>query len=215
MGVTQYSKQCDRMKKDLVLVGGGGHCKSCIDVIEQTDLWKIVAILDRPEKRGEAILNYTINGSDEDIPAFAEQGCSFLITLGQIKSPFVRIKLFEKLTELKAHLPVIISPYAYVSPYASVGAGTIVLHHALINTNATVGSNCIINSKSLIEHDATVGDHCHISTGAVLNGGVQMGSGNFMGSSAVTKEYITIGDRNIIGAGARIMKDIANEQGVI
>ncbi len=47
-------------KPKLILIGGGGHCKSCIDVIEQEDKFEIAGILDVPEKKGERILNYEI-----------------------------------------------------------------------------------------------------------------------------------------------------------
>jgi acetyltransferase-like isoleucine patch superfamily enzyme len=38
--------------KPLILIGGGGHCRSCIDVIETTDEWQIKGILDQSEKIG-------------------------------------------------------------------------------------------------------------------------------------------------------------------
>ena len=33
----------------LILLGGGGHCKSCIDVIEQESKYTIEGILDKKE----------------------------------------------------------------------------------------------------------------------------------------------------------------------
>ena len=41
------------MKKPIILIGGGGHCKSCIDVIEQEGKYRIVGILDLPEMLGK------------------------------------------------------------------------------------------------------------------------------------------------------------------
>lgn len=38
--------------KNLILVGGGGHCKSVIDVAESAG-YTILGILDRPEEVGE------------------------------------------------------------------------------------------------------------------------------------------------------------------
>jgi len=35
--------------KPIILIGGGGHCLSCIDVIEQTGLYQIIGILDLPD----------------------------------------------------------------------------------------------------------------------------------------------------------------------
>ena len=38
------------MKKSLILVGGGGHAKSCIDVVESEKKFKILGILDNSKK---------------------------------------------------------------------------------------------------------------------------------------------------------------------
>jgi sugar O-acyltransferase (sialic acid O-acetyltransferase NeuD family) len=194
--------------QNLILIGGGGHCKSCIDVIEQQGKFQIAGIVDLPEKLHQKILGYEIIAIDDDLPRLVNEYENFLITLGQIKSPGKRIIIFQTLKESGAKSPVIISPLAYVSKHAEIGDGTIIMHHALINAGAKIGSNCIINSKALIEHDAIIGDHCHIATGATINGGVKIGPGTFFGSNAVCKEYIEIGKNAVIGCGAKIIKNI-------
>ena len=196
------------MKEKIILVGGGGHCKSCIDVIEQAGVFQIAGIVDVLEKLHQSIFGYEIIATDNDLPNLVKEYGHFLITIGQIKSPGRRMKLFESLKSLSAKFPIIISPHAYISKYAEIGEGTIVMHDALINAGAKIGSNCIINTKALIEHDAIVGNHCHIATHAVINGGVRVGAGTFFGSNAVSKEYIVIGDKAVIGCGAKIIKDV-------
>jgi len=191
-----------------ILLIGGGHCKACIDVIEQEGKYRIAGIVDLPEKKGQSVLGYPVVGSDGDVPELIRSHPNVLITLGQIKSPIRRMELFNDLMQMGARFPVIKSPLAYVSPHAQVADGTIVMHHALINAGARVGRNCIINTKALVEHDAVIEDHCHISTGAVVNGGVEIGSGSFFGSNAVCKEYIEIGENAVIGCGAKITKNI-------
>ncbi len=196
------------MKEKIILIGGGGHCKSCIDVIEQAETFQIAGIVDLPEKLHQKILGYEIIATDNDLPQLVNEYENFLITIGQIKSPDKRIRIFQTLKESGAKLPVIISPLAYVSKHAEIGDGTIIMHHALINAGAKIGNNCIINSKALIEHDAIIGDHCHIATSAVINGGVKVGRGTFFGSNAVCKEYIEIGENAVIGCGAKIIKNV-------
>ena len=190
------------MKKTLILIGGGGHCTSCIDVIEQTEQFKVIGILDKQELVGQKVLGYDIIGTDEQIDRLLIEGHEFLITIGQIRSPQLRQKLFAKLQACHARLATVISPRAYVSIHASVEEGTIVMHDALINTNARIGKNCIINSKALIEHDAIVGDHCHISTAAIINGGTEVKNGSFFGSNAVSKEYVTTSNEAFVKAGS-------------
>jgi len=190
------------MKESIILIGGGGHCKSCIDVIEQEGKYSIVGIVDLPEKVGETILGYPIIATDDEIKDLTKKYQNFLITLGQIKSPGRRIEIFNLLKEYKVNLPVIISPIAYVSKHATIDRGTIIMHHALVNTSAKIGKNCIINTKALVEHDVEIGNHCHISTGATVNGHVKIGDETFIGSNAVTKENIKIEANSFIKANS-------------
>ncbi len=192
------------MKEPILLLGGGGHCKSCIDVIEQEDRFTIAGIVDVAEKLGQKVLNYTIIGTDKDLPDLIADFSNILITLGQIRSSQKRQSLFNEAKKHKARFPVVISPLAYVSAHARVAEGTIVMHHAVINAAARVGKNCIVNTKALIEHDAVIGDHCHISTGAIVNGGVDVGEGTFWGSGAVSKEYTRVSPQDFIYANSLV-----------
>jgi len=172
----------------ILLIGGGGHAKSVIDVIEQEGKFAIAGIVEKFVGESKPVLGYDLIGTDNELPALREHYDYALVTVGQIESAKLRIKLYTRLKELGFTLPTIISPLAYLSKHATLGEGTVVMHHALINAGAKVGSNCIINSKALIEHDAIVEDHCHISTGALLNGGVHVAAQSFVGSGVVTKQ---------------------------
>jgi sugar O-acyltransferase (sialic acid O-acetyltransferase NeuD family) len=198
------------MKSQIILIGGGGHCKSCIDVIEQEGKYQIGGIVDLKENLRKKVLGYEIIATDDELPDMISAYDNFIITIGQIKNPTIRITLFQNIERLSANLPVIISPHAYVSKHAKIGAGTVVMHQALINAGAHVGKNCIINNKALIEHDARVGDHCHISTAAVINGGVKIDSGTFVGSNATTREYVEIGKGTVIGCNTRVLMNISD-----
>lgn len=194
------------MKEKLLLIGGGGHCRSVIDVIEQENRFEIAGIIDKKELMGQEVLGYKIIGCDEDLEVLRAQYAYALISVGQIKTPKIRMALFEQLKNLDYELPSIISPLAYVSKHAKVDEGSIVMHHALINANASVGKNCIINSKALIEHDAIIEDYCHISTGAIVNGGAIIRKNTFFGSNSMARESIEISEKSIIGGGVTLLK---------
>jgi sugar O-acyltransferase (sialic acid O-acetyltransferase NeuD family) len=181
-----------KAKGNIILIGGGGHCSSVIDVIELEGIYKIAGIVDLKEKTGQQNLGYPIIGGDEIIHQLVKEYKYFLITLGQLRTPGRRIELFNILSQYSVQMPVIVSPYAFVSKHSIIGRGSVIMHMAQVNANATVGKNCIINSKALIEHDVSVGDHCHISTGAIINGGAKIGESSFLGSGTVCREYIEI-----------------------
>jgi len=160
----QYPQQCDRLKKEIILIGGGGHCKACIDVIERGGDYRVAGIVDVPGKRNQKLLGYEIIASDSDLPEISKSYDNFLITVGHIESPQKRIELYDVLKKLGVNLPVIQSPLAYVSKSARVGNGSIIMHQALVNAAAIIGQNCIVNTKALIEHDVVIEDHCHVAT---------------------------------------------------
>jgi sugar O-acyltransferase (sialic acid O-acetyltransferase NeuD family) len=186
--------------EDIILIGGGGHCRSCIDVIETQGKFRIAGIVDLPSKVGERVLSYPIIGTDADLGALSEKYRNFHITIGHLRSPANRISLYKRLKALAVNFPQLISPNTHISKHAVIGEGTVIMHGVIVNAAAKIGSNCILNSHALIEHDAVVGDHCHISTGAIINGGVVVGSGSFIGSGCVTKQYTVIPDHSFVQA---------------
>ena len=190
--------------KDIVLIGGGGHCQAVIDVVEQEGLFKIVGIIDKPEMFEEKVLEYQIIGNDSELINLVKSCNNALITIGQIKTPSARIKLFNKLLQLGFKLPTIVSPRAYISKHSSIGIGSVIMHDAIISAGAVIGDNCIINTKAIVEHGSKIGNHCHISTNSVINGEVVVGDGSFIGSGSVTKEGIKINDNFFAKAGSVI-----------
>lgn len=195
-------------KSSLILVGGGGHCRSCIDVIEQEGRYTIHGILDPNEKKGNQILGYPVLGGDELLDALIKQEHYFLVTVGQIQSAAIRIGLFEQLRAGSAKMAIVVSPKAYVSKNAKIELGTIVMHGAIINAGATIGCNSIINTLSLIEHDTIIGNHVHVSTGTLINGSCSVGNNTFIGSGTVISNNIVIGNNVVIGAGSVVVNNL-------
>lgn len=199
------------MKKLLVLVGGGGHCKSVIEAAESAG-YSILGVLDVAENVGKSVLSYKIIGTDDDILAYVDKA-EFAISVGFIKNPAIRIKLYNKVKEAGGKLATIVASTARVSKYAEIGEGTVVLHQVFVNADAKVGRNVILNNFVNIEHDAEIGDQCHISTGAMVNGGCKVGERCFIGSQSVLANCISVGDDIIVGAGSFVRKSIS-EKGI-
>ena len=192
--------------KKIILLGGGGHCKSCIDVIENQNKYKIMGIIDK-KKKNFFLLNYKVF-SESYLNNKLIKNNYALVSVGQIKGYKVRVKLFNRLKDLGFKIPSIISPSAYISKHAVIGQGTIVMHGVTVNAGAVIGDNCIINTNSLIEHDVTIGDHTHISTEATINVGVIIGNKVFIGSRSIIKDNISIGDCSIVAANLYIKKNL-------
>lgn len=196
-------------KKPLILVGGGGHCKSVIDVAESAG-YTILGILDKPEEVGKQVLDYKVIGTDDDIPQYVDKA-DFVITVGQIKSCAIRHKIAERIEKAGGKYATIIASDATVSKYAIIGEGTVVLHKCVVNADAKIGKNCIINTMANIEHEVEIGDFCHISTGVMVNGMTKVGNDTFVGSGSVISNGITISNEIVIGAGSIVRKSITKK----
>ncbi len=192
--------------QDLILLGGGGHAKSCLDVILTTNNHKIIGYIDKNYSPDFSMLIPYL-GQDEEISKYVKSAV-FIIAVGQIENSTIRLELFNKLKKLNARLATIVSAHAYVSPFAQIGEGTIIMHGAIVQYGAVIGSNCIVNDKSLIEHDSFIGSHCHISTGTIVNGNVVIGNNVFVGSGSILRNGIKICDNVIVGAGSNVVKNI-------
>ncbi|MDR1756466.1 MAG: acetyltransferase [Culturomica sp.] len=192
--------------RKLILVGGGGHCKSVIDVAESSG-WTILGILDVVENVGKKVLDYTVIGTDDQIPEFVDTAY-FLVTVGQIKNTGLRIKLHEKIGLANGKLATVIASDAHVSKHSNVDKGTVVMHKAVVNAGVKIGEGCIINTFANIEHDVEIGNYCHISTGAMVNGDCMVGSETFVGSGVVVANGVSIAECCTIAAGSVVRKKI-------
>lgn len=200
-------------KEEIILVGGGGHCKVCIEIIEVEDRFRIAGIVDLREKLHQKVLGYEIIGCDEDLPRLVKEYKYFLVATGPIKGTRQKAEKFGQVKDLGAKFPSVISPLASVSRYAGIGEGSIIMHNASVGAGARIGRNCVINTSAVVEHDAAIGDHCNISTGCIVNGDCHIGERIFIGSNTTIANNLNIASDTIIGAGSVVVKPI-DEKGI-
>ncbi|WP_431163718.1 NeuD/PglB/VioB family sugar acetyltransferase [Flagellimonas beolgyonensis] len=196
--------------KELILLGGGGHCESVIEVIHSMGEFTIKGILDPSYDQNvpSKVLGYPIIGNDEKIEKLISEGYQFVITVGQIHYSKLREKLFHKVVSNGGKLPIIKAKTSYVSREANISEGTVIHHNVFINANVNLGKCCIVNSGSIIEHSCSIGDFCHVSTGTILNGEVSCGKGVFIGSGTVVNQCIEIGDNLVIASGSLVRSHV-------
>ncbi len=190
---------------NIILIGAGGHAKSCLSLLETQKKYKIAGFVDNKEK---SFLNYKYLGNDEALTILRKKYKYAIISIGQIKNSQPRKLIYNKLIKLNFNLPTIISSYSVISKYSNIGEATLIFNHVLVNANSRIGNNCIINNKANIEHDVIIGNNCHISTGSLINGNVTIGNNVFIGSGAIIFNNCKIGDNVIISAGSIIKKNI-------
>jgi sugar O-acyltransferase (sialic acid O-acetyltransferase NeuD family) len=197
------------MDNGILLIGGGGHCKSVLDSIITSSDFTDIAIIDTKENSGKEILNRKIIGTDDDLEKLFNEGYkNALITVGSIGDTRLRRKLFDRVKKIGFNIPSIIDSSAIVSENAKLDRGIFVGKNAVINIGAVIGEGAIINTGTIIEHDCVVGEFAHIAPGAVLCGDVVIGENVHIGARAVIKQLIKIGNDSIIGMGSVVLNDV-------
>ena len=194
------------MRKKIIIIGAGGHAKSCIDLIQSTKKYKISGLIDLKKNLGKKILGIKVIGTDDDLKDIFKSIKYAAIGIGSVKKLQIRKKIYTKLKKIGFKTPSIFSPISYVSKYSKVEDCTMIFHKTIINANVKIGKCCLINSNTLVEHDVNISEFSNIATNVTLNGGVRVGSGCFVGSGTVVRENIKLKKNSFIKMGSIIIK---------
>ncbi|MDD4781955.1 MAG: acetyltransferase [Tissierellia bacterium] len=197
------------MNKKLLLIGGGGHCKSVLDSILPSNEYSEIGIIDKNENNGGSILGIPIIGCDDDLSKLYHDGYhSAFVTVGSIAKPSLRIKLYKMLETIGFEIPNIIDLTAIVSNQVKMERGIFIGKNVVVNVGTSIKDGSIINTASTIEHDCIINQFCHIAPGSVLCGEVEVGENTHVGAGSIIRQQIKIGSNTIIGMGSVVLKDI-------
>ncbi len=194
--------------QNLILIGGGGHCKVVIDAIRKAGLYNIYGIADTDPSRKE-VLGIPVIGDDDSLLKIYNSGVkNAVIAIGSVGDPSLRMKLYEKIKKIGFNLPTIIHTSSIIAEDVKIEEGTFIAAGTVINTGTKIGKNVIINTSSSIDHDCQLGDFVHIAPGVTLSGGVKVGEGTHIGTGANIIQYLNIGKGCIIKAGALVRNNL-------
>lgn len=192
--------------KKLLLLGGGGHCRSVLDTVLSLAQYDEIGIIDYTDS---SCLGVPVIGTDDDVPLLVKEGWTeACITVGSIGNCQTRKKLYRMAKQAGLNLPVITDPTAVVARGVKIEEGSYIGKLAVVNTGVLIGTCAIINTGALIEHDCEIGSFSHISPGSVICGQVRVGSDVHVGAGTVIRQQILVGDHALIGAGSVVVKNI-------
>lgn len=177
----------------MYLYGASGHAKVIIDILQAQGV-KIDALFD-----DDSTINDLLS-----IPVRHEwNGESPVIV--SVGNNVYRKQIADR---LDCEFGTAIHPSAMVSPFSSIGGGTVVMQGAIVQSNASIGKHCIVNTGATIDHECVLSDYVHVSPQATLCGNVHVGEGAWIGASAVVIPGVKIGRWSVIGAGSVVLHDI-------
>ena len=194
----------------IIILGGGGHARSCMELILASDGFEIAGFVLETNAVKKHPLADLYLGEDHELQNFVDVYQNVHVGVGQVKIYGLSKKLYTFAKRCGATMPVLVSNHAILSSSCQIGEGTSIFQKTWIDTNSQVGVNCIINANSTIMHDCKVEGHCHIGPSVTLCGGVTIGQGSFIGAAAVVLPNVTVGENVLIGAGEVVKSDVSS-----
>lgn len=194
------------MGRKLLLIGGGGHCRSVLSSVIALNEYSEIGIIDYTDT---SILDVPVVGRDEDLPELRAGGWTdAFVTVGSVGNTELRHRLYQLIVDLGFNVPAIIDATAIIAQDAKIETGSFVGKGVIINSGTRVEKCAIINTGSIIEHDCQIGEFVHISPGAVLCGQVTVGSDSHVGAGTVVRQQVIIANNVLIGAGSVVVQNM-------
>ena len=195
--------------KKLVLIGGGGHCRSVLDAAIRMKEYEEIVIVDSGIPVGSIIMGCRVSGDDSFLGQLRSDGFDHaFLTVGSVGDVTLRKKLYDISREFGFIYPCIIDPSSVVSEYAELGEGVFVGKKAVINAGAVIGDHVIVNTGAIIEHDCSIGDFTHIAVGACVCGECNIQENSFIGANSTLVQGISIKSGGFVKAGSLIKDNI-------
>lgn len=182
----------------LLLVGAGGFGRVVLEHASQEYDCAFVDDADVNEVNGTQVV-----GKITDIERLYGEYKKLLVTIGNNK---LREQIYQDAEKIGYEFPNIIVPSAYISPYATIGHGCVILNNVVIQNNARVGDGVILNPGVEIHHDSVIGDNVLIYTNTVVRSLARVGNRVHLGSTLTISNEVVIPEDTKIEDGVTIRK---------
>lgn len=192
--------------KRLAVFGASGHGRVVADIAECCG-WQVVFFDDATPGDG-ATLGLPYAGTFSDLLRSKTDYDGVFVAIGNNR---IRLGKCQVLVGERVAMPCLVHPAAWVSRYAQVQAGSVIMPGAVINAAARIGLACIVNTGASVDHDCRLADGVHVSPGARLAGEVMVGEGGWIGIGASIRQQIRVGANAVVAAGAVVVKDVEDD----
>lgn len=175
-------------KEKLLLVGAGGFGR----VVSETATLKYdCAFVDDGVPTGTEVCGVPVIGKICDLSELRKKYDALVVTIGNNQ---LREKIYENAKALKYEFPNIICSSAYISPYAKIGHGCVILNNAVVQNGSFVGNGVLLNPGVEIHHDSFVDDNALIYTNSVVRTMARVGKRVRIGSNVTISNNVIVSD---------------------
>ena len=194
---------------NIIIFGAGGHAKVIVDLIESSNKYNLVGIIDESLKKGESFCSYPVLGCDQSLHDIINDNKIYggIVALGD---NYLRRQVVNRILSVMPlfNFVNIIHPSSIISKSVQMGLGNVIMPGVVINTDSVIGNHTIINTVVSIDHDSYIGNFAGLGPRVTLAGSVSIGEQGFLGVGASVAPNCTVGSFSTIGAGAVVLDDV-------
>jgi sugar O-acyltransferase (sialic acid O-acetyltransferase NeuD family) len=199
------------MAEALVVVGAGGSAGDIAWTVEDVNRvearWELQGFLDDdPAKEGGSVCGYPILGPLSRAAELTD--ACFVVAVAHYRRPYARRDIVERLGLSASRYATLVHPAASVSPYARIGAGTLIFQGAVVCHGASLGAHVFVGHRCVVSHDAIVDDYATLASGVIVCGSSRLETGAYAGAGAVIKDGVVIGSGAVAGLGSAVFRDV-------
>lgn len=174
-------------KRDkLIIVGAGGFGRV---VSELARLEYDCIFVDDGVEKGVDICDIPVVGKISDIKVLRNDYDKLIVAIGNNK---LREQIYIDAQELGYTFQSLVHTSAYISSYAKIGWGCVILQNAVVQNGASVGNGVLLNPGVEVHHDSYVDDFSLIYTNSVVRTYSHVGKRVRIGSNVTISNSVEI-----------------------
>ena len=195
----------------IVILGASGHGLVVLEAAHAQG-YEIAGFVDSFKPVGLEILGHKVLGHPDQLPALM-RAHRFVGGILAVSNNLTRSTVAAHVQRVAPDFQFVkvVHPRAWISPSATVGAGTLVLTGAIIHATCVVGEHAIVNTKVSLDHESELSAFASLLPGVTTGGGVRVGEFSCVCAGSTLSHQVKIGRHTVVGAGSLVLKDLPDE----
>lgn len=195
----------------IAILGASGHGMVVLEAALAQG-YDVAGFIDSFKPVGLEILGHQVLGHPDQLPALMREH-RFTGGILAVSNNLTRSIVAARVQRVAPDFQFVkvIHPRAWVSPSATVGAGTLVLTGAIVHATCVLGEHTIVNTKVSLDHESELGAFASLLPGVTTGGAVRVGEFSCVCAGTTLSHQVKIGRHTVVGAGSLVLKDLPDE----
>ena len=186
------------MKEKLLLVGAGGFGRIAMEhAVREYDC----AFVDDSYPSTKEVCSIPVVGKISDLATLFNTYKKLIVVIGNTK---LRESIYQQATKIGYDFPNIIATSAYISPFATIGKGCVILNNVVIQNQAQIGNGVLLNPGVEVHHNCSIGDNSLIYSNSVVRTYAKIGQRVLIGSTVSISVGAVVKDDEVVPDGSTV-----------